>query len=132
MTYNYYILYDQKRDVELELRYHERWGWDWRGSEEKGFSKIPKQSPPFVEANIEKFGYERPRTIWTAEQYAAALGRIAELMDAKPGTIEFHELNKWADVVADYEDRTFQIPEPTPDDLAEFREDQGGSQDNET
>lgn len=129
MSYKYYILYDPNREVETELRYHER--WEWRGPEEAEFSNVPKRSLPFVEDNIKKYGYESPRTIWTDKQYNAALERVGRLMDAKPGTIEYHELNKWFDVVEEYEDRTFPIPEPAPEELAEFRKEQEMPQESE-
>ncbi len=131
MTYEYYILYDPERNIELEIRHHEVWGWEFNWSNPGGedrWAKFEDRQLPLIEPHIKKYGYKKPRMIWTEEQYAAALGRIAELMDAKPGTIEYHELNKWADVVADYEDRTFPIPEPTPEDLAKFRKDQGMAQ----
>ncbi len=60
----------------------------------------------------------------TEAEYEAALIRIGELMDAEHGTPEGEELDRLSDEVEAYEDEHYPMPEPTPEQIAEFRRDQ--------
>ncbi len=52
------------------------------------------------------------KTIKTEEDYNLALSRIDRLMDAKPGTSEFDELELISTLVEIYEDKHFPISPP--------------------
>ncbi len=69
---------------------------------------------------------DKIRPIRTEEDYAAALARIEELMDAEPGTPEADELDVLADLVEHYEAKTIPLGFPTPVAAIEFRMEQAG------
>lgn len=58
--------------------------------------------------------------------YSEALKAIERLMRMNPkaGSLEAEELIWYADRVAEYEERTFQFPEPTAEERAAFRREQ--------
>ena len=56
-------------------------------------------------------------------EYEIALAKIDELMDAETSE-DIKELSDLAERVNAYELEHYWIPEPTPDELAEFRKDQ--------
>ncbi|GAB4169434.1 MAG: hypothetical protein Tsb0017_17980 [Geothermobacteraceae bacterium] len=68
----------------------------------------------------------KPKVIKTEEEYAVALERINELMDAEPGTDEFDELELLAMLVDTYENETHPIDLPDPIEAIRFRMDQAG------
>lgn len=64
------------------------------------------------------------RPIKTDGDYNAALRRIAEIMDAEPGTPEVDELDVLASLVEQYEAKRFPIDVPSPVDAVRFRMEQ--------
>lgn len=68
----------------------------------------------------------KPKVIKTAEDYRLALSRIEKLMDAKPGTSEFDELELLSTLVEVYEDKNFPINLPDPIAAIKFRMEQLG------
>ena len=56
----------------------------------------------------------KPRVIKNEREHKAALARIDQLMDARPGTPQADELELLATLVEVYEDETFPIDEPDP------------------
>lgn len=128
MGWEYYVLYDPERDIELEIRNHERWGWEFNWKNPGGndrWAKFEDRQLPLIEPQLKKYGYKMPpKYLHSEADYENALGRISELMDAKAGSIEGHELNRWAEAVEKYEDEHFPIQDPSPEDLAEFRKEQ--------
>ena len=54
------------------------------------------------------------KEIRTEADYAAALARVEELMDAELGTPEGEQLNTLADLVERYESRHLPIAQPSP------------------
>lgn len=66
------------------------------------------------------------KIIKTVEDYDLALNRIDKLMDAKPGTSEFDELELLSTLVEIYEDRHFPISMPDPVAAIKFRMEQLG------
>ena len=66
------------------------------------------------------------KPIRTEADYAAALARIEELMDAEQGSPEGDELDVLADLVEAYESRHVPIDYPSPIAAIEFRMDQAG------
>ena len=66
------------------------------------------------------------KPIRTEADYAAALARIDELMDAEQGSPEGDELDVLADLVEAYESRHVPIDYPSPVAAIEFRMDQAG------
>lgn len=68
----------------------------------------------------------KPKIIKNEEQYESALERINELMDAKPGTDEFDELELLAMLVDSYENQVHPIEPPDPIEAIRFRMDQVG------
>lgn len=68
----------------------------------------------------------KPRVIKTEEEYEEALARVAELMDAAPGSAEEDELELFALLVEHYEQEHWPIDLPDPVDAIEFRMDQAG------
>ena len=68
----------------------------------------------------------KPKLIKTDADYAAALGRIEELFDAKPGTPEGDELDLLVTLVGWYEDEKFPMDLPSPVEAIRFRMDQQG------
>ena len=65
--------------------------------------------------------------ITNAHDYAAALSRIDQLMDAEPGTAEGRELDLLADLVETYEDENEPMGHPDPETAIEFRLEQTAS-----
>jgi len=66
------------------------------------------------------------RAIRSDADYAAALARIDELMDAEPGTAEGEELDVLADLVEHYEEKLFPMGYPDPVAAIRFRMEQSG------
>ena len=66
------------------------------------------------------------KPIRTEADYAAALVRIEELMDAEQGSPEGDELDVLADLVEAYENKHVPIDYPSPIAAIEFRMDQAG------
>ena len=66
------------------------------------------------------------KPIRTEVDYAAALARIDELMDAESGSPEGEELDVLADLVEVYESKHVPIDYPSPVAAIEFRMDQAG------
>lgn len=68
----------------------------------------------------------KAKLIKTEADYEAALARIEEIFDAKPGTPEGDELELLATLVEIYEDKTFPVGLPTPVEAIQFRMKQQG------
>jgi HTH-type transcriptional regulator / antitoxin HigA len=66
----------------------------------------------------------KPKVIKTAEEHAAALKRIEQLMDAKPGSPQAAELELWSLLVEKYEEAHFPIEAPDPIEAIRFRMEQ--------
>jgi HTH-type transcriptional regulator/antitoxin HigA len=66
------------------------------------------------------------RPIRTNKDYDAALRRLADLMDARPGTTDGDELDVLATLVDAYENEKFPIDKPDPVAAIVFRMDQMG------
>jgi HTH-type transcriptional regulator/antitoxin HigA len=66
-----------------------------------------------------------PRVVRNEADYAGALRRIEELIDAEPGTAE-GELDVWVTLVELYEDSHHAIEPPNPIDAIRFRMEQLG------
>jgi|SRR5699024_3196855 len=62
----------------------------------------------------------------TDEDYQAALARIDEIFDAKPGSKEGDELEVLGVLVDEYEEKHFPIEAPKPIEAIRFRMDQLG------
>lgn len=67
----------------------------------------------------------KPKLIKTECDYKAALARIDEIFDAKPGTREGDELDLLATLVEFYEDKAFPIDPPDAIAAIQFRMEQG-------
>ena len=67
----------------------------------------------------------RIKPIRTEHDHAAALARIEEIFDAKPGTAAFDELDVLGTLVDAYENARWPIDPPTPVEAIRFRIDQG-------
>lgn len=65
-----------------------------------------------------------PKVIKTEDEYEAALGRVSELFDAKPGTPEGDELELLVLLVEKYEEATHPIGLPDPLTAIRFRMEQ--------
>ncbi|MEA3239147.1 MAG: transcriptional regulator, partial [Candidatus Bipolaricaulota bacterium] len=68
----------------------------------------------------------RPKVIKTNAEYEAALARLDELLDAKPGTPEGDEFELWVTLVEIYEEKQFPIDLPDPISAIRFRMEQAG------
>ncbi len=66
------------------------------------------------------------KIIKTEEDYTLALNRIENLMDARPGTSEFDELELLSTLVEIYEDKRYPISMPDPVSAIKFRMEQLG------
>ncbi len=66
----------------------------------------------------------KPKLIKTEADYKAALARIDEIFDAKPGTSDGEELDLLATLVELYEDNAFPIDPPDPIAAIRFRMEQ--------
>jgi HTH-type transcriptional regulator/antitoxin HigA len=66
------------------------------------------------------------KPIRTIPEYDAALSRIDELFDAKPGTVEGDELEVLTALVEYYEKKEFPIDPPNPVEAIQFRMKQQG------
>lgn len=64
--------------------------------------------------------------IKTKKDFNKALKRIDEIIDAKPGTPEYDELDIISTLVEAYEDIHYPIDPPDPIDAIKFRMDQQG------
>lgn len=67
-----------------------------------------------------------PKLIKTDKDHAAALKRIDELWDARPGSREAEELELWVHLVEAYESAHFPIAMPDPISAIRFRMEQQG------
>ena len=67
------------------------------------------------------------KPITDAHDYATALSRIDQLMNAEPGTAEGRELDLLADLVETYEDENEPMGHPDPVTALEFRLEQTAS-----
>jgi HTH-type transcriptional regulator/antitoxin HigA len=68
----------------------------------------------------------KPKVIKTEAQHRAALARIEEIFDAKPGTAEGDELELLSTLVDLYEKEVFPIDAPDPFTAIQFRMEQQG------
>jgi HTH-type transcriptional regulator/antitoxin HigA len=68
----------------------------------------------------------KPKIIKKEREHKAALARIDQLMDARPGTPQADELELLAALVEIYEEEAFPIDEPDPVDAIRFRMEQQG------
>jgi HTH-type transcriptional regulator/antitoxin HigA len=68
----------------------------------------------------------QPKVIKTEAEYEAALARVAELMDAQPGSPDEQELELFALLVEQYEQAHFPIAPPDPVEAILFRMEQEG------
>jgi len=66
------------------------------------------------------------RPIRTQEDYELALSRVESLMDAKPNSDEFDELEVLATLVDNYEAKHYAIDTPDPIEAIKFRMEQEG------
>ncbi len=66
----------------------------------------------------------RIKPIHNENDYDNALERVELLMDAKPGTPEFDELDILSTLVEVYEDKNFAIDSPDPIEAIRFRMEQ--------
>ena len=67
-----------------------------------------------------------PKVIKTEAEYEAALARVAELMDAQPGSPDEQDLELFALLVEQYEQEHFPIAPPDPVEAILFRMEQEG------
>lgn len=68
----------------------------------------------------------KPKLIKTDADYQAALARIEQIFDARPGTPEGDELELLATLVELYEEKAFPIDLPSPVEAIKFRMEQQG------
>lgn len=68
----------------------------------------------------------KARIIKTEEDYQAALERVDKLMDARPGSAEFEELELFTLLIEKYEDERYPIDFPDPVEAIKFRMEQAG------
>jgi HTH-type transcriptional regulator / antitoxin HigA len=68
----------------------------------------------------------KQKVIKTEREHKAALARIDQLMDVRPGTPQGDELELLATLVEIYEDEVFPIDEPHPLEAIRFRMEQQG------
>ena len=68
----------------------------------------------------------KTKLIKTESEYAAALGRVEKLMEARTGTPQGDELEILSLLIYDYEGRTFPIDKPDPVAAIRFRMTQQG------
>ena len=68
----------------------------------------------------------QPKVIKTEAEYEAALARVAEMMDAQPGSPDEQELELFALLVEQYEQEHFPIAPPDPVEAILFRMEQEG------
>ena len=71
----------------------------------------------------------RPKVIKTEAEYEAAMARVDEIFDAKPGTDKGDELELLLLLVEKYEEEAFPIDLPDPISAIRFRMDQQGLKD---
>ena len=64
------------------------------------------------------------KLIKTRQEYRAALRRVEELMDARPGTAEGDELELLAAIIEIYEEKHAPVPPPDPIEAIRFRMEQ--------
>jgi len=70
--------------------------------------------------------YKMIRPIRTQKDYELALSRVESLMDAKPNSDEFDELEVLATLVDNYEAKHYAINTPDPIEAIKFRMEQEG------
>jgi HTH-type transcriptional regulator / antitoxin HigA len=68
----------------------------------------------------------KPKILKTPEEYAAALARVENLMDARPGSAREADLELWSMLVERYEQEKFPIDIPDPIEAIKFRMHQEG------
>jgi HTH-type transcriptional regulator / antitoxin HigA len=64
------------------------------------------------------------KLIKTRQEYRAALQRVEEIMDARPGTTEGDELELLAAIIEIYEEKHAPVPPPDPIEAIRFRMEQ--------
>ena len=64
------------------------------------------------------------KLIKTRQEYRAALRRVEEIMDARPGTAEGDELELLAAIIEIYEEKHAPVPPPDPIEAIRFRMEQ--------
>ena len=64
------------------------------------------------------------KLIKTRQEYRAALRRVGEIMDARPGTAEGNELELLAAIIEIYEEKHAPVPPPDPIEAIRFRMEQ--------
>lgn len=64
------------------------------------------------------------KLIKTRREYRAALHRVEEIMDARPGTAEGDELELLAALIEIYEEKHAPVPPPDPIEAIRFRMEQ--------
>jgi HTH-type transcriptional regulator / antitoxin HigA len=67
-----------------------------------------------------------PKVIKNNEDHKAALAHLDTLLDAKPGSPEFEELEVWECLIEAYEERKCPIGMPDPISAIRFRMEQQG------
>ncbi len=68
----------------------------------------------------------KPKVIKSSKDHESALSRIAQLMDAAPGSAAEEELELWSLLVEKYEEDNFPIDLPDPIEAIRFRMEQDG------
>lgn len=68
-----------------------------------------------------------PKVIDTTDDYEAALMRVEELFNSKPGTLHGNELELLLFMVEAYEKKAFPIDPPHSIEATRFRMEQGGT-----
>ena len=68
----------------------------------------------------------KAKILKTEEKYEAALAHVGDLMDAEPDSPEEDELELWAMLVEQYEEKHYPIDPPDPIDAIKFRMEQMG------
>jgi hypothetical protein len=115
MSWEYYVLYKPETKQELEIRYDDRWGWEYNWKNPGGkdrWAKFDDRQLPFIESHLKKYGYKMPpKYLHSETDYNNALKRIEALMDSKPNSIEGHELLRWVDAIERYEEKYFNESE---------------------
>ena len=106
IKWTYYRIYKNELE-QLRLRtdknswQYQTYNGDWIAVEDHLLSQI--------DPAIKDHGYKTFRYISTEEEYQYCLNRIEALIDAKPGTLEFLELDEMANLICDYDDMQEQL-----------------------
>jgi hypothetical protein len=76
--------------------------------------------PPNIEGTFNMI-----EKVTNIKEHAAALARMDTIIDAKVGTPEMVELVQLGDLIEAYETATITLAQPTQEDIAEFKKEQG-------